>query len=270
MQPLLGFERLSMRYITRAGKSVLALDDINAQVGRDEFVTVLGPSGCGKTTLMKIAASVIRPTGGDVWFDGQKLTRPTPRIGMVFQQPILLPWRNVLDNVLFPIQMMGLPVSKHKAAALDLLNLVGLGGFEQAMPGELSGGMQQRVSICRALVYDPTILLMDEPFAALDAMTREELGIELLRIWNERKKTVLFVTHSIQEGILLADRVLVMTARPGRIAASMPIELPRPRSVSMVSSKEYGHYAETIRGLIAANPAAKAQQSTRHEALASG
>jgi NitT/TauT family transport system ATP-binding protein len=269
MQPILKFERLSMRYNTRAGQPVLALDDINAQIGRDEFVTILGPSGCGKSTLMKIAASVLRPTAGEVWFEGAKLTRPTPKIGMVFQQPILLPWRNVLENVLFPIQMMGLPVSKHKAAALDLLKLVGLSGFEQAMPGELSGGMQQRVSICRALVYDPTILLMDEPFAALDAMTREELGIELLRIWNERKKTVLFVTHSIQEGILLADRVLVMTARPGRIAASMQIELPRPRTVNMISSKEYGHYAETIRGLIAATPA-RPQQKVNHEALASG
>ncbi|HTM72160.1 MAG TPA: ABC transporter ATP-binding protein [Pseudolabrys sp.] len=254
MQPILKFDRLSMRYMTRAGQPVLAMQDISAQIGRDEFVTILGPSGCGKSTLLKIAASVLRPTSGEVWFDGERLTRPTPKIGMIFQQPILLPWRNVLDNVLFPIQMMGLSVSKHRAAALALLRLVGLSGFEQAMPGELSGGMQQRVSICRALIYDPTILLMDEPFAALDALTREELGIELLRIWSERKKTVLFVTHSVQEGILLADRVLVMTARPGRVAASLPIALPRPRTVNMISSKEYGEYAETIRGLIATTP----------------
>jgi NitT/TauT family transport system ATP-binding protein len=269
MQPILRFEQLSMRYNTRAGQPVLAMQDVNAQIGRDEFVTILGPSGCGKSTLLKITASVLRPTSGEVWLDGKKLMRPTSKIGMVFQQPILLPWRNVLENVLFPIQMMGLPASKYKTAALDLLRLVGLSGFEQAMPGELSGGMQQRVSICRALVYDPTILLMDEPFAALDAMTREELGIELLRIWTERKKTVLFVTHSIQEGILLADRVLVMTARPGRIAASLPIELPRPRTVSMISSKEYGHYAETIRDLIAAT-SLKPAQRTSHEALATG
>jgi NitT/TauT family transport system ATP-binding protein len=269
MQPILKFDRLSMRYNTRAGQSVLAMQDISAQIGRDEFVTILGPSGCGKSTLLKIAASVLRPTSGEVWFDGQKLTRPTSRIGMIFQQPILLPWRNVVDNVLFPIQMMGLSVAKHKTVALDLLSLVGLSGFEQAMPGELSGGMQQRVSICRALVYDPTILLMDEPFAALDAMTREELGIELLRIWSERKKTVLFVTHSIQEGILLADRVLVMTARPGRLAASLPIELPRPRTVNMISSKQYGDYAETIRGLIAATPT-KLPARRDDEALAPG
>jgi NitT/TauT family transport system ATP-binding protein len=254
MQPILKFDRLSMRYMTRAGQPVLAMQDISAEIGRDEFVTILGPSGCGKSTLLKIAASVLRPTSGEVWFEGKRLTRPTPKIGMIFQQPILLPWRDVLDNVLFPIQMMGLSASKHKAAALDLLRLVGLSGFEQAMPGELSGGMQQRVSICRALIYDPTILLMDEPFAALDALTREELGIELLRIWSERKKTVLFVTHSVQEGILLADRVLVMTARPGRVAASLPIALPRPRTVKMISSKEYGDYAETIRGLIAMAP----------------
>lgn len=251
VEPILNFDHVSMNYAVQSGGSVLALDDISAIVAPDEFVTILGPSGCGKSTLLKIASRVIRPTSGDVWFEGQRLTSPTPRIGMVFQQPILMPWRNVLQNVLFPIQMMGRSTAQHTPLALDLLALVGLTGFEKAMPGELSGGMQQRVSICRALVYDPVLLLMDEPFAALDAMTREELGIELLRIWSERRKTVLFVTHSIQEGILLADRVLVMTARPGRIAASIKIELPRPRDIGMVSTPEYGRYAEQIRLLIA-------------------
>ncbi|MCS0502168.1 ABC transporter ATP-binding protein [Ancylobacter mangrovi] len=240
-----------MDYTGRSGRVTRALDGIDASVGRDEFVTLLGPSGCGKSTLMKIAASVVRATGGEVLFEGRPLAKPTSRIGMVFQQPILMPWRSVLDNVLFPIEMMGRSPRKHAEQARELLELVGLKGFESAMPSELSGGMQQRVAICRALIYDPVLLMMDEPFAALDAMTREDLGIELLRIWSERRKTVLFVTHSIQEGILLADRVLVMTARPGRIAASIPITLPRPRGMDMVSTDEYGRYAQQIRSIIA-------------------
>jgi NitT/TauT family transport system ATP-binding protein len=160
----------------------------------------------------------------------------------------------VLDNVHFPIDMMGRSVRDSESVARSLLELVGLAGFDGAMPGELSGGMQQRVAICRALVYDPSVLLMDEPFAALDALTREELGMELLRIWNERRKTILFVTHSIPEAILLADRVFVMTARPGRIAACISIELPRPRHLDMVSTHEYARYAEEIRNLIASRP----------------
>jgi NitT/TauT family transport system ATP-binding protein len=247
----LRFDNLSMTYMGQSGGKVLALDSINAGVGRDEFVTILGPSGCGKSTLLKLAACIIRPTSGRVLLDGAPLSSPTPRIGMVFQQPTLMPWRNALKNVLFPIEMMGLSSSTHEELARELLRLVGLSGFEKAMPGELSGGMQQRVAICRALVYDPTLLLMDEPFAALDAMTREELGIQLLRIWSERRKTVLFVTHSIQEGILLGDRVIVMTARPGRITAEIPIDLPRPRDVRMVSTSAYGRYASRVRALIA-------------------
>jgi NitT/TauT family transport system ATP-binding protein len=251
MTPMLEFDRVTMRYTTQARRQVVALQDCSATVYRDEFVAVVGPSGCGKSTLLKIASRVIDGTQGEVRFAGQPLKRPTSRIGMVFQQPILLPWRTVLDNVLFPIDMMGRSLRDSEPVARDLLELVGLGGFEGAMPGELSGGMQQRVAICRALVYDPSVLLMDEPFAALDAMTREELGMELLRIWNERRKTVLFVTHSIPEAILLADRVFVMTARPGRIAACIPIDLPRPRDLSMVSTPEYARYAQEIRNLVA-------------------
>lgn len=161
-----------------------------------------------------------------------------------------MPWRNILENVLFPIEMMGKSTKKYEQEARDLLSLVGLAGFEKSMSGELSGGMQQRAAICRALTYDPKLLLVDEPFAALDAMTREELGIELLRIWSERRKTLMFVTHSIQEGILLADRVLVMIARPGRVATSITIDLPRPRVMNMVITHEYGRYAEEIRSLI--------------------
>jgi NitT/TauT family transport system ATP-binding protein len=251
MEPILELRDLTMRYATQSGRPLLALDGISADIGRDEFVTVLGPSGCGKSTLLKIASKVIAASAGEVRFEGRTLEEPTHRIGMVFQQPILMPWRNVIENVLFPIEMMGASAREAEPAARSLLQLVGLGGFEEAMPRELSGGMQQRVAICRALVYDPKVLLMDEPFAALDAMTREELGMELLRIWSERRKTVLFVTHSIPEGILLADRVLVMTARPGRLAASISIDLPRPRPIGMVSTSRYAEYAEEIRALIA-------------------
>ena len=254
MVPMLEFDRITMRYTTQARRQIVALEELSAVVHRDEFVAMVGPSGCGKSTLLKIAARVIDGTEGEVRLEGQPLMRPTSRIGMVFQQPILLPWRTVLDNVLFPIDMMGRSVRDSESVARNLLELVGLAGFEGAMPGELSGGMQQRVAICRALVYDPSVLLMDEPFAALDALTREELGMELLRIWNERRKTILFVTHSIPEAILLADRVFVMTARPGRIAACIPIGLPRPRDLDMVSTHEYARYAEEIRNLIASRP----------------
>lgn len=254
MVPMLEFDRITMRYTTQARRQIVALEELSAVVHRDEFVAMVGPSGCGKSTLLKIAARVIDGTEGEVRLEGQPLKRPTSRIGMVFQQPILLPWRTVLDNVLFPIDMMGRSVRDSESVARSLLELVGLAGFDGAMPGELSGGMQQRVAICRALVYDPSVLLMDEPFAALDALTREELGMELLRIWNERRKTILFVTHSIPEAILLADRVFVMTARPGRIAANISIELPRPRHLDMVSTHEYARYAEEIRNLIASRP----------------
>lgn len=250
MDICLEFSNISMEYRLQSKKKLLALSDINIEIKRGEFVTVLGPSGCGKSTLLKIASVVQRPTGGEVRLNGKALLEPTQDIGMVFQKAILLPWRNVIDNVLLPFEMMGKSASQHRAAALDLLALVGLKGFEQSMPNELSGGMQQRVSICRALIYNPAILLMDEPFAALDAMTREELGMELLRIWSEHMKSVLFVTHSIQEGVLLADRVIVMSARPGRVAASIPIDLPRPRTFDMVSSPEYGRYAAQVRQLI--------------------
>ena len=255
MNPSLQFSGLSMEYSLQAGKKLLALSDIDIAIERGEFVSLLGPSGCGKSTLLKIASSVQRPTAGQVRLNGIPLTGPTPEIGMVFQKPILLPWRNVIENVLLPIEMMGKRVSQHRQAALDLLDLVGLAGFEQSMPHQLSGGMQQRVAICRGLIYEPAVMLMDEPFAALDAITREELGMELLRIWSEHQKSVLFVTHSIQEGILLADRVVVMSPRPGRVAANIKIELPRPRNFDMVSTPAYGQYAATIRQLISAKPA---------------
>lgn len=257
MNQSLEFKSVSMEYRLKAGGKLLALSDINIGLRQGEFVSLLGPSGCGKSTLLKIASRVQVPTAGEVRLNGTALYEPTPEIGMVFQRPILLPWRNVNDNVLLPFEMMGKSVQDHRKAAHELLLLVGLKGFEGSMPQELSGGMQQRVAICRALIYEPALLLMDEPFAALDAMTRDELGIELLRIWSEYKKSVLFVTHSIQEGILLADRVVVMSARPGKVAADISIDLPRPRTIEMVSTPEYGRYASEIRQLISVKETAQ-------------
>jgi NitT/TauT family transport system ATP-binding protein len=250
MIPLVSLAGVTKRFVTRAGTDVLALSEFTLSIPRDQFVTVVGPSGCGKTTLMKLIGGITPPSQGAIRLDGQILERPSRKIGMVFQQPVLLPWRSVLGNVLFPIEMLGWPVSEYRDEAQRLIELVGLGGFENALPSELSGGMQQRVSICRALVYDPEMLLMDEPFGALDAMTREDLSFELLRIWNERRKTVVFVTHSIAEAVLLADRVIVMTPRPGRIVMDVPIALARPRTPSTEFTPEFTHYVQTIRKAI--------------------
>jgi NitT/TauT family transport system ATP-binding protein len=236
-------------YETRSGANVVALENVNLEIATDEFITLLGPSGCGKSTLLKLIAGIIKISGGELLLDGVPLDRPSRHIGMVFQRPILLPWRNVMDNILFPIEMLGWSVEAYLKEANRLIELVGLRGFEQARPDELSGGMQQRVSICRALIYDPKLLLMDEPFAALDAMTREDLGMELLKIWTQRRKTVVFVTHSIAEAVLLADKVIVMTARPGRVVKEILIKLPRPRTLEMEFSREFQDHVETIRAL---------------------
>jgi NitT/TauT family transport system ATP-binding protein len=240
---------IGKRYASRHGP-VTALDDVTFAVGEGEFVAVVGPSGCGKSTLLKILAGLLPATGGQALLRGTPIAGPRRDIGVVFQSPVLFPWRTVLDNVLLPVDVQRLDRHRHQQAALDLINLVGLGGFEHRYPWELSGGMQQRVSICRALIHDPPLLLMDEPFGALDAMTREELGLELLRVWSERRKTVVFVTHSIAEAILLADRVVVMTPRPGRIVTTVSITLPRPRTLDMEFSEEFKGYAKLVRDAI--------------------
>jgi NitT/TauT family transport system ATP-binding protein len=241
---------VSKQYRTRSGGVVDALQDVSVDIAHNEFVTIVGPSGCGKSTVLKIAGGIVEPSSGVVEFDGRPMLRPTPEIGIVFQKATLLAWRTVLGNALFPIEMLGLSTSHYAAKAHALLDMVGLAGFENVYPQELSGGMQQRVSICRALIYEPKVLLMDEPFGALDALTREEMVQELLRIWNERKKTVLFVTHSINEAVFLADRVLVMTPRPGRLVLDLPIELPRPRTPDMEFSLEFKRYADQVRAEI--------------------
>ena len=237
-------------YRTRRGDVVRAVEDVTLHVAENEFVTLVGPSGCGKSTLLKLVAGLTPATRGAIRVRDTAVREPFPDVGFVFQQPVLLPWRSVLDNVLFSVEMLGQPPRQYRKQAADLLELTGLGGFETKYPRELSGGMQQRVAICRALLPDPSLLLMDEPFGALDAMTREEMSLELLRVWEERRKTILFVTHSIPEAILLADRVVVMTARPGRIARVLTIDLPRPRTMELEFDPRFKAASDEVRRLI--------------------
>jgi NitT/TauT family transport system ATP-binding protein len=237
-------------YRTRRGDVVRAVEDVTLHVAENEFVTLVGPSGCGKSTLLRLVAGLTPATRGAIRVRDTAVREPFADVGFVFQQPVLLPWRSVLDNVLFSVEMLGQPPRQYRKQAADLLELTGLGGFETKYPRELSGGMQQRVAICRALLPDPSLLLMDEPFGALDAMTREEMSLELLRVWEERRKTILFVTHSIPEAILLADRVVVMTARPGRIARVLTIDLPRPRTMELEFDPRFKAASDEVRRLI--------------------
>jgi NitT/TauT family transport system ATP-binding protein len=250
--PLLRIAGLQMRYATRrrardAATHIHALDGVTLDIARGEFVAVVGPSGCGKTTLLKILAGLIGGFEGEVALDGCAITKPSPEIGVVFQEPTLLPWRTVLDNVLFPVELVDLDRSAYAERALALMAKVGLEGFEHQYPKELSGGMRQRAGICRALVRDPALLLMDEPFGALDAMTRELLNVELQRIWLGSGKTVVFVTHSIPEAVFLADRVVMLSPRPGRIADVATIDLPRPRKLADMASAHAGRLLARIR-----------------------
>ncbi len=238
---------LQKLYRPRRSAPTHALSDIGFTVKRGEFVSVVGPSGCGKTTLLKILAGLIPKSEGTVRIAGTDVLRPIPEVGMVFQAATLLPWRTILQNIMVPIEVQGLDAKAGRARAMELIELVGLTGFENKYPSELSGGMQQRAGICRALVHDPAVLLMDEPFGALDAMTREHMNVELLRIWRESGQTVVFVTHSISEAVFLSDRVIVLSSRPGRIAEIVPIDLGRPRDIGIVSSDAAGVYVERIR-----------------------
>jgi NitT/TauT family transport system ATP-binding protein len=235
-----------------ASSDVLALQDVNFQIKNGEFVCLVGPSGCGKSTLLKIIAGLLPYSGGTITRSGRPLEGPGPDVGMVFQAPVLLPWRTVMENVMLPTEFRKLDASAFRARAHELLALVGLSDFKDRYPHELSGGMQQRVAIVRALVQDPPILLMDEPFGALDAMTREQMNVEVLRIWSRNRKTVVFVTHSIAESVFLADRVFVMTPRPGKVTEIIDIDLPRPRELSVINTEHFGRYATRIRGLLQA------------------
>ena len=242
-----------MRYASRTGPPIAALERVTLTVGENEFVALVGPSGCGKSTLLRLMAALVTPTSGTVRFEGTLLDAPHPAIGVVFQDPVLLPWRNVIDNVLLPVETLRLRRAAHVPEARRVLQMVGLHGFEQRMPHELSGGMRQRVAICRGLITRPRALLLDEPFAALDAMTREELGFELLRIWERQRTTMVFVTHSVPEAILLSDRVVVLSARPGRIVRIEPVVLPRPRTLGMQFTPEFKAHSDAIRAAIAPN-----------------
>jgi NitT/TauT family transport system ATP-binding protein len=237
---------LRKEYATPRG-TVVALDGIDFTVAEGEFVAVVGPSGCGKSTLLKILAGLLPANQGEVKLHGTPINGPRRDIGVVFQSPVLFPWRTVLDNVLLPIDVQRLDREAGRSHALELLAMCGLQGFEHRYPWELSGGMQQRVAISRGLIHNPAMLLMDEPFGALDAMTREVLNLELQRIWLERRETVIFITHSIAEAVFLADRVLVMTARPGRIAEHVAVSMPRPRALDVISVPEFGAIVRRIR-----------------------
>jgi len=250
--PLISIDAVS-RIFASGAKTVHALDCVSCEIQTGSFVSIVGPSGCGKSTLLKIISGLMPATSGKIAVNGQAVTAPLENVGMVFQSPILLKWRSVLANVLLPVEFAKLDTASHTERARALIRLVGLEGFEEMLPHELSGGMQQRVSLCRALVTDPQLLLMDEPFGALDAMTRDDLDIELLRIWEERKKTVLFVTHSIQEAVFLSDVVFVMSARPGRLLQTLAIELPRPRTMEMMAAPKFGEYTLNIRALLTAS-----------------
>jgi NitT/TauT family transport system ATP-binding protein len=228
-------------------ETVTALEDIDFRIDEGAFVAIVGPSGCGKSTLLKILAGLLPPSAGEASLRGTPIVGPRRDIGVVFQSPVLFPWRTVLDNVLLPIDVQRLGRERHRAEAAALLALVGLDGFAGRYPWELSGGMQLRVAIVRALIHDPAILLMDEPFGALDAMTREQMNVELQRIWLEKRKTILFITHSIAEAVYLADRVLVMTPRPGRIMDDLGIALERPRPLEVLNTPQFGDYVRRIR-----------------------
>ena len=249
---LIEVQHLIKVYHTREGVDLVALDDVSFSIEEGEFVTVVGPSGCGKSTLLKILTGILPKTSGDVRLRESPVEGPRTDIGIVFQAPVLLPWRTVMKNIMIPAEIQRLDTTVYAQRAIELLDLVGLRGFEAKFPFELSGGMQQRVGIGRALICDPAILLMDEPFGALDAMTRERMNLELLRIWRESKKTIMFVTHSIPESVLLADRVIVLTCRPGTVTRIVNINLPRPRTLDMFSTPEFGAYTSEIRELMGA------------------
>ena len=242
-------QNLSAVFANGGGK-LTALQDISFSVADREFVCVLGPSGSGKSTLLRILGGLLIPTAGQVTLDGQPVQGSHPKVGIVFQDPTLMPWRSVIQNVLLPLELSGVPKQNAMAQASSILELVGLSGFENYLPQNLSGGMAQRVAIARALIQDPDVLLLDEPFGALDALTRERMAAELSYIWQKRRKTVVMVTHAIDEALLLADRVFVLSSQPGRLVLDTKINLPRPRLESLRYTPEFGSQARQLREAI--------------------
>jgi NitT/TauT family transport system ATP-binding protein len=246
---VVALDKVDLVYRTR-DSAVQALTDVSLTAAPGEFLAIVGPSGCGKSSLLKLISGLLKPSAGHVRFEGAPVIAPPPGIGIVFQNALLMPWRTILENVLVQFDMRGLPSKGHVEEARSLLAMTGLSAFESSYPYQLSGGMQQRVGICRALVHAPHLLIMDEPFGALDAMTREQMMIELQRIWMERQTTVLFITHSMAEAVFLADRVIVMGPRPGRVVDEVIIDLPRPRRVREERSAAYAHYADRLRSAL--------------------
>jgi len=238
MENILEIRNVSKKFVSK-NKEILAVDNITFNVKYNEFLSIVGPSGCGKSTVLRMIAGLEKPTSGEILMEGRRIKGPGAERGLVFQQYTLLPWRNVLDNVAFGLEIRGVPKRERYEIARRFIKMIGLEGFEEAYPYELSGGMQQRVAIARTLANDPKVVLMDEPFGALDTQTRAILQHELLRIWEKEKKTVIFVTHSVDEAIYLSDRIIVMTARPGRIKDIIPIDLPRPRKRDTLEFIEY-------------------------------
>ncbi len=246
--PIFSIHDLSITFPDEQNAAGLhALGPVTFSVAEREFVCVLGPSGSGKSTLLRVLAGLIRPSAGEIRFQNQQAA---PRVGFVFQQATLMPWRSVLENILLPLELEKLPASQARQKAQEMVTLVGLEGFENTLPRDLSGGMAQRVALARALIHDPDLLLLDEPFGSLDALTREKMWGELSRIWQAQQKTVLMVTHSISEALFLSDRVLLLSARPGRIKLDLPVGLPRPRGEEIRYTPEFGALARRLKDAI--------------------
>lgn len=244
---------VSKVFVTK-GDDVIALEDVSVAVAPGEFITLIGPSGCGKSTLLNLIAGLLPVTSGEVLVHGSRVMGPPAQVGMMFQKPVLLDWRTVLDNVLLPIEIMQGRRAAARASdrAMALLHSVGLDGFEKRYPRELSGGMQQRAAICRMLISDPEVLLMDEPFGALDELTREKLNLQFDRLVEDSQKASILVTHNIQEGVFLSDRVIVMSARPGRVVGVVDVTLPRPRTLDMVTTEHFLGLMNSVRQLLEA------------------
>ena len=249
VKPFISITDLSVAYQTRSNETLVAVDQANLAVSEGEFCVIVGPSGCGKSTLLKVLAGLVTASSGQARIGGESVAAPRDDIGFVFQSATLLPWMTILENVLLPLKVQNRPNrAGWPTHGMELLRIVGLEEFAKRYPSELSGGMQQRVGMARALAHDPSLLLMDEPFGALDALTRESMNAELQRIWMLRPKTVLFVTHSISEAVFLADRIIVMSARPGRVIADIAVDLPRPRDVATLDSQRFTEYSREVRG----------------------
>jgi NitT/TauT family transport system ATP-binding protein len=244
--PLISVKGVSKSYDTRRGERVLAIGEVNLELAEEEFVSLIGPSGCGKSTLLHVAAGLLKPTTGEVFVRGENRPIRAQEFGMVFQDAVLFPWLNIRQNVEMPAEVLGIHKNVYKPRAAQLLELVGLAGFGDMYPRELSGGMQQRASIARALIHDPELLLMDEPFGAVDAITRENLNIELQRIRTVARKTVLFVTHSISEAVFLSNRVVIMSARPSQVRAVIDIDLPSERGPELIESPEFDRFVRQV------------------------